>query len=364
MKSDRLLSALMLLQAHGRLSSREIAERLEVSERTAHRDMEALCAAGIPLIAHRGAQGGWELQKGWRTKVPGLDDAELQGLLMVQPSALGDRKLTAAAQRAFDKLMASLPTTMRAQADSIRARLHIDPTGWRPLTDDPTMLPVVQNALAQNHKLTFRYTRSDGETNSRTVDPLGIVCKQTVWYLVAQTPAGMRTYRVSRMQDAVVLALQFERPAKFDLATYWKQATAKLRDQKQTRLSDHRTLAGSRPNHQPMVPDDSNPEPSQAIVSPSGLARLRSRVRNLSSSPLRHTRPRPPRDCSRAQPPPQRDRAEPQSNVRSVGTAAKKNHHKHSSTEKSLVTLPPKKRLSCVIWQTVPVPKRALCSQA
>ena len=235
MKSDRLLSALMLLQAHGRLSSREIAERLEISERTAHRDMEALCIAGIPLIAHRGAQGGWELQKGWRTKVPGLDDAELQGLLMVQPSALGDRKLNAAAQRAYDKLMASLPASMRTQADSIRARLHIDPTGWRPLPgDDFSILPIVQSALAQNHKLTFRYTRSDGNTASRTVDPLGIVCKQTVWYLIAQTSAGMRTYRVSRMQDAVVLALQFERPAKFDLARYWKQTTAKLRDQKQT----------------------------------------------------------------------------------------------------------------------------------
>jgi predicted DNA-binding transcriptional regulator YafY len=237
MKSDRLLSALMLLQAHGRLSSREIAERLEISQRTAHRDMEALCIAGIPLIAHRGAQGGWELQKGWRTKVPGLDDAELQGLLMVQPSALGDRKLTAAAQRAFDKLMASLPASMRTQADSIRARLHIDPTGWRPLADDNndiSVLPIVQSALAQNHKLTFLYTRSDGDTASRTVDPLGIVCKQTVWYLIAQTPAGMRTYRVSRMQDAIVLALQFERPPKFNLARYWKQTTAKLRGQKHT----------------------------------------------------------------------------------------------------------------------------------
>src|SRR5882757_9621576 len=234
MKSDRLLSALMLLQAHGRLSSREIAERLEISQRTAHRDMEALCIAGIPLIAHRGAQGGWELQKGWRTKVPGLDDAELQGLLMVQPSALGDRKLAAAAQSAFDKLMASLPASMRTQADSIRARLHIDPTGWRPMAgDDISVLPIVQSALAQDRKLTFLYTRSDGDTASRTVDPLGIVCKQTVWYLIAQTSAGMRTYRVSRMRDIIVLALQFERPAKFDLAAYWKQTTAKLRDQKQ-----------------------------------------------------------------------------------------------------------------------------------
>src|ERR1017187_2571393 len=105
MKSTRLLSVLMLTEAHGRLSSRELAERLEVSERTAHRDMEALSEAGVPVFALRGAQGGWELTKGWRTKVPGLDEAELRGLLMAQPSALGDPRLAAAAERAFGKLI-------------------------------------------------------------------------------------------------------------------------------------------------------------------------------------------------------------------------------------------------------------------
>ncbi|MGB6744626.1 MAG: HTH domain-containing protein, partial [Terracidiphilus sp.] len=162
MKSDRLLSELMLLQGHGRLSTRELAERLEVSERTAHRDMEALCVAGVPLIAHRGAQGGWELEKGWRTQVPGLDDAELQALLMAQPGALGGSKLTAAAERALDKLMASLPAQKRVQADSIRARLHFDPAGWRMGEEDLSMLPVVQDALARDRKLTFVYTRADG----------------------------------------------------------------------------------------------------------------------------------------------------------------------------------------------------------
>ena len=233
MKSDRLLSALMLLQGHGRLSTRRIAERLEVSERTAHRDMEALCVAGVPLIAHRGAQGGWELEKGWRTQVPGLDDAELQGLLMAQPGALGGSKLTRAAQRAFDKLMAALPAQTRMQAESIRARLHFDPAGWRLAEEDLSMLPVVQDALARDRKLTFIYTRADGETSARTVDPLGIVCKQTAWYLVARAPAGMRTYRVSRMREAIVLALGFRRPAKFDLAAYWKKSTATFKEQRQ-----------------------------------------------------------------------------------------------------------------------------------
>jgi predicted DNA-binding transcriptional regulator YafY len=233
MKSDRLLSTLLLLQAHGRLSTRELAERLEVSQRTAHRDMEALGAAGVPILALRGAQGGWELAKGWRTKVPGLDEAELRALLMSQPSALGHPALAAASERAFGKLVAAMPHSMQTQAASIRARLHIDPVGWHPSSDDLSLLPIVQDAIARDRKLTFLYSRADGESGVRTVDPFGIVAKQAIWYLVARAPAGMRTYRISRMQNAVVLAVTFERPANFDLAAHWKTATAQLQQKRE-----------------------------------------------------------------------------------------------------------------------------------
>jgi predicted DNA-binding transcriptional regulator YafY len=232
MKATRLLSELMLLQAHGRLSSRELAERLEISERTAHRDMEALSAAGIPVFALRGAQGGWELSKGWRTKVPGLDEAELRALLMAQPSALGDPRLAAAAERAFGKLMAALPGSLREQAEWIRARLHIDPSGWRPSSEDISMLPIVQDAISRDVKLSFVYTKADGDSGPRTVEPLGAVCKQTVWYLVARATAGMRSYRISRMSNVVALAVTFKRPAKFDLAAHWNASTAELNRQR------------------------------------------------------------------------------------------------------------------------------------
>ena len=230
MKSERLLSALLLLQAHGRMAERELAERLEVSQRTAHRDMEALCAAGIPLLAHRGIRGGWELEKSWRTRVPGLDDAELWGLLMAEPRAPGDRRVSSAARRAFDKLMASMPAAQKAQAESIRARLHIDSTGWRPVAEDWSALSVVQDAVARDAKLTFRYRRADGRESARTVDPLGMVAKQDAWYLVARNADGLRTYRVSRMREAVALAVTFERPRDFDLAAWWAQSTAALRE--------------------------------------------------------------------------------------------------------------------------------------
>lgn len=228
MKSDRLLSVLQLLQARGRVTERELAERLEVSQRTIHRDLEALSAARVPVVALRGSQGGWELEKGWRTQVPGLDEAELRALLMAQPRAVGHPRLAAAAESALNKLMAALPGPMREQAAAMRERLHIDPTGWWETGEDLSMLSIVQDAVARQRQLAFDYVRADGQRSARTVDPLGMVAKGTTWYLVARGAAGLRTFRVSRMSGATVLGSGFERPAKFDLAAYWASTTTEL----------------------------------------------------------------------------------------------------------------------------------------
>jgi predicted DNA-binding transcriptional regulator YafY len=228
MKADRMMSVLLLLQARGQVTERELAEQLEVSQRTIHRDLEALSAARVPVSAVRGAQGGWQLEKGWRTRVPALEEAELRALLMAQPRALGTPRLAAAAQSALDKLMAAMPEPMKAQAAAMQQRLHVDPTGWRDRGEDLSMLSLVQDAVARDRKLSFDYTRADGERSSRTVDPLGIVSKGLSWYLVARTQKGMRTFRVSRMERVTVLAVQFERPARFDLASHWLSSTTEL----------------------------------------------------------------------------------------------------------------------------------------
>jgi predicted DNA-binding transcriptional regulator YafY len=180
----------------------------------------------------RGAHGGWELEKGWRTQVPGLDEAELRALLMAQPRAIGHPRLMAAAESALNKLMASLPGPLKLQAAAMRERLHVDPTGWSGTGEDLSMLGVVQQAVAEERKLVFDYTRADGQKGPRTVEPLGLVAKGLSWYLVARGTNGMRTYRVSRMEGVTPLASKFERPAQFDLAAYWKESTAQFEGQR------------------------------------------------------------------------------------------------------------------------------------
>lgn len=230
MRADRLLSALLQLQAHGQLSGRELAKRLEVSTRTVHRDMEALSAAGVPVYATRGSNGGWRLDEKWRTQVPGLDEPELRGLFLSQPRVLGDPSLAAAAERAMGKLLAALPDKLRDKALSIRQRLYVDTITWRPSREDLTALPAVQDAVWSDRRLSFDYLRPGGERTKRIVDPLGLVSKGVVWYLVANTPAGLRTYRVSRMDSIVVLDEASQRPIGFDLATYWKTTIAEFQE--------------------------------------------------------------------------------------------------------------------------------------
>jgi predicted DNA-binding transcriptional regulator YafY len=230
MRADRLLSTVLLLQAHGRLSGRELAKRLEVSMRTLHRDMDALSAAGVPVFAMRGARGGWQLDEQWRTQVPGLDEAELRALLMAQPRVIGDARLAAAAESALSKLLASLPNSLREKAASIQQRLFVDTTGWRGTPENLSMLPIVQDAVSRDHKLTILYAKNSRERVERTLDPLGLVAKSGTWYLVANTTAGLRTFRVSRIEKARVLDERSERPTDFDLAKYWRSSAQRFRE--------------------------------------------------------------------------------------------------------------------------------------
>lgn len=229
MRADRLLSIMLTLQVNQRVTARELAERLEVSERTIYRDMDALSGAGIPVVAERGLGGGWELLEDYQTNLTGLNLTEVQALFLNQPAhLLADLGLDKAANAAALKLLASLPAMQRRDAEYIRQRIHIDVTGWHQTKEDLSALPILQEAVWQEHKLRLIYQRGAGENVERVVDPLGLVAKGSVWYLVAAVEGNPRTYRVSRVQEASVTAERSIRPPDFDLGAYWSQSSAEF----------------------------------------------------------------------------------------------------------------------------------------
>jgi len=204
------------------------------------------------VVAERGRRGGWELAEDYRTDLTGLTSAELRGLVVATtPSLLADLGLADAAERAFVKVVAALPEARRAEAERARGYLHVDPGGWRRTDDVAPHLGTLDEALRRGRRVRMVYERGfDGGTVERVVDPLGLVAKGSVWYLVADVDGERRTYRASRIREAEVLDEPVRRPDGFDLATFW---------------------AGSRAEFEAKLPTFD----ATLLVTPDGLARLR-----------------------------------------------------------------------------------------
>jgi len=224
-RADRLLSIVLLLQIHDRLTAGELAKRLEVSRRTIYRDMEVLSGAGIPVAAERGTGGGWFLLDTYQTKLTGLNPAEIQALFVPPPDhVLSDLGLHQASEAALIKLLAALPAMYRDDAGFVRQRIHIDATGYHRHDEDISFLPTIQQAVWQGHKLRLIYHLSTGPIIEPVLDPLGLVAKGSVWYLVAGYDDRIGVYRISRVQDARILDEIGRRPEGFDLAEYWQMS--------------------------------------------------------------------------------------------------------------------------------------------
>ncbi|HET7235425.1 MAG TPA: WYL domain-containing protein [Actinomycetota bacterium] len=226
MRADRLVAALLILQARGRVTAAELADELEISERTARRDLEGLAMAGIPVYSQPGRGGGWSLVGGARTDLSGLTAAEARTLFLVAgPSASATPQVKAALR----KLVRALPEPLRAEAEAAASAVVIDPTSWdRREVPTPPHLEVMQKAVVQGVQVRIVYRGRDRPESERTVHPLGLVSKASVWYLIANTDAGLRTFRLSRIRSLIVTEDPAERPEGFDLEEHWSTVVAEI----------------------------------------------------------------------------------------------------------------------------------------
>ena len=230
MKASRLLSILMLLQARGRMTAAMLAQAMEVSQRTILRDIDQLSAAGVPLWGERGRQGGFQLREGWSTQLTGMTEPEANALLLAGlPGPATELGLGAAAASARLKMVASLPSAWREQADRVGQRLHIDPVDWYRAQDTPKFLREVADAVWHGRRLSVDYDSWRGAAR-RELEPLGLVLKAGAWYLVAATVArdGVRIYRLASLRDLKTSGRSFKRPRGFDLARTWQESAARF----------------------------------------------------------------------------------------------------------------------------------------
>lgn len=218
MRADRLVAALLILQAKGRITAAELAEELEISERTARRDLEGLALAGIPVYSQPGRGGGWELIGGARTDLSGLTADEARALFLIA----GPSDATPEVRAALRKLVQALPATFRQHAEAAASAVVLDPAGWdHTVPAAPSHLDALQRAVIEGVQVELDYRGRDGRASSRMVHPLGLVVKNNVWYLVGDTDAGQRTFRVSRVRSLRLTTEPAARADDFDLAQAW-----------------------------------------------------------------------------------------------------------------------------------------------
>ena len=226
MRASRLVNLLLLLQARGGMTGSQLAQELEVSVRTVYRDVEALSEAGVPIYAERGPHGGVRLVDGYRTRLTGLNEDEAQALFLSGlPGPAAELGLGTVVAAARLKVLAALPPELRARASRLTQRFHLDAPGWFRPAEPVPHLETLAAAVWEERRVTVAYRRPDRIVD-RSLDPLGIVLKAGIWYLVATTDGQVRSYRVSRVEGVTVTEERFQRPPHFDLVAFWDEAIA------------------------------------------------------------------------------------------------------------------------------------------
>ncbi|MGR3873057.1 helix-turn-helix transcriptional regulator [Streptomyces graminifolii] len=226
MRAARLIKMVLLLQSRATMTAAELAQELEVSERTVTRDAQALSEAGVPVYAERGRAGGYRLVGGYRTRLTGLARSEAEVLFLSGvPGALREMGLEDAASAARLKVSAALVPSLSDASHTAAQRFHLDAPAWFREPRTPDLLPVVADAVWDDRKVVARYRRGDDEVE-RPLEPYGLVLKAGVWYLCARV-ADRDAFRVYRIDRFTAVERQgeerFVRDEGFDLPAFWEE---------------------------------------------------------------------------------------------------------------------------------------------
>jgi predicted DNA-binding transcriptional regulator YafY len=229
--TTRVLAALELLQTHGRMSGRELAERLAVNGRTLRRYVRSLEDLGVPVTTERGRYGNYGLIAGY--KLPPMmftnEEALALAIGLLAARGFGFSDTASAIASAQAKLERVLPAELRQRIRAFREAVTVDVPPARAVSHGAELMTLAGAAQAQR-RVHLRYRPERGEPSERDVDPYGLVYRSGRWYVAGfcHLRQGMRSFRVDRIEEAWELKQAFERPPGFDVAKYLDASFASI----------------------------------------------------------------------------------------------------------------------------------------
>lgn len=231
MRADRLISILMLLQINKRLTASELSKRLEVSIRTIYRDIDALSGIGVPIVAEKGTNGGIKLLGDYKTSLTGISKNELMSLFIpTSDKILEDLGVENLKSSTLLKILGNSAANEVKDLENIQNYIYIDMYTWNNTNTmvNKDILSVLQNAIWNSKSLKILY-RKINETKEVELNPLGLVCKRSIWYLVATNNEIIKTYKVTSIESALLMDYTFNRPCDFNLKSYWNNSTSNFK---------------------------------------------------------------------------------------------------------------------------------------
>jgi predicted DNA-binding transcriptional regulator YafY len=213
MKIDRLIAILLYLLAHEKVTARELSAYFAVALRTIYRDMETLALAGVPIFASPGMDGGYGLVESFRLDRTFFKEEELLALFTALKginAAMKDKSIESVLLKL--KALAGPPGRSRSKADELPPVVYV-PIPWGMPSRYAERLEAMKHAIERRRVVAFTYTKTDGGSTSRRVEPLSLVLQADVWYLYAwdRGRKDYRFFRLSRLSEITVEQLSFQR---------------------------------------------------------------------------------------------------------------------------------------------------------
>lgn len=222
MRADRLISLIMLLETKGPLTAKELADELQVTERTIYRDIDSLCIAGIPVYGVPGPQGGYRLIEGYRSYLNGLNKDELLALLSINiPQQFNETELGSKLKAAILKIRSSYKYL--SNKEEVATRLYIDSCGWGKTGRSSSHINTLYTAICNNKKLSITYNISTYPRSefNKLIEPYGLVTKENIWYLVYFAVEKIRVINIDNIISTNITNEYFNYPVNFKLEVFW-----------------------------------------------------------------------------------------------------------------------------------------------